>query len=777
MALSPSRISDRALTRLDAGIALALAMAAAVVRCLNWSRIFVDGEVRFPGLDAYYHMRRIMSTIEHWPQVPHFDYYINFPDWTKVVFWGPALDWLLATMALILGLGSPSEADVERWCALAVPALGALSVVCGYLLARELVGRGAAVIAAAIIVILPLHAHWGLLGRVDHHVTEPLFASLLWLFYLRARRTGQRRDAYLAGLAQALAVLVWPGAILFSGLLLATLLAECALAAHARRPEHVALTAGVRTLLSGAVLTALLTPFSPWGRAGDIEYVSVSWFQPIALSGFAATLWLARWLGERVRGGLPLLRAGALPLAGLALLGVAALMVPALRKNILAGFGYLLTVDRVTRTISESLSPLVGIDFPHFSWLFTYWSLLLPFAMLWIGLSRATWREDERGFQRRFILVLVLLGSGLALLQFRHFAAFSLLMPIAVAAALEDWGRIVARPRARGAVAVTIFLAFSAQHLWIYTAARARLLRDPEVTPYLEPLTWMRHNTPPTSEGIQPDDAPAYGVMGHFGIGMFLNYVARRPSVGFPAVQWPLYEEAIRETFRFAFAETEEEAYGILSRRRVRYVITIPFYTYAKKGAAILGIDPERWLVDSRRFEGEFNPSRFEFQLPYFRLVRSRLLLFDGSEYTLRGESIPALQHFRLVFQSTLLHNPMLFGEWRSELPRDLRFCKIYEVVPGARITGHAAPLADIRLDIDLRVDGAPRFSYRSSARADRSGRYSFTVPYSTEPSEGVTAVGPYRIQTGQEETRLVHVSEEAVMTGLEVSADAPGAP
>lgn len=775
MTLSPSRSDVRTLTRLDGGIALALAIPAVVVRCLNWSRNFVGGEVRFEGLDAYYHMRRILLTIEHWPRLPDFDYYINFPYGAEVVFWGPAFDWLLATMALILGLGSPSEVAVERWCALAVPAIGGLGVVCVYLLARELTGRRAAVLAAAIVVILPLHTHWGLLGRVDHHVTEPLFASLLWLFFLRARRTGSRRDAYLAGLAQALAVLVWPGAILFSGLLLAALLVECALAAHAGWGKPTALVAGGRTLLSGAVSTALLTPLSPWGRAGDIEYVAVSWFQPIALSGFAATLWLARWLVERVRGGLSLLRAAAILLAGLALLGVAALSVPALRSSILAGFGYLLTIDHVTRTISESRSPLAGTGFLQFFWLFTYWSLLLPFAMLWIGFSRATWWEDERGFQRRFILVLVLLGSGLALLQFRHFATFSVLMPIAVAAALEDWGRIVARPRARCAVAFAVFLAISAHHLWFYTAARARLLHDPEVTVFLEPLTWLRHNTPPTSEGIRLDDAPAYGVMSHFGLGTFMNYVARRPSVGFPAVQWPLYEEAIRETFRFAFAETEEEAYGILSRRRVRYVVTTPFFPFAETGAAILGIDPERWLVDSRRFENELKPSRFEFHLPYFKLVRSRLFLFDGSEFTLKGETISALQHFRLVFQSTLQHDPMLFGEWRFELPHDFRSCMIYEVVPGARITGHATPLADIQLDLGMRVDRMRSFSYRSTARADHAGRYSFTVPYSTEPREGVTAEGPYRIQTGSGETTLVHVSEDAVTRGLEVPADTPG--
>jgi hypothetical protein len=90
-------------------------------------------------------------------------------------------------------------------------------------------------------------------------------------------------------------------------------------------------------------------------------------------------------------------------------------------------------------------------------------------------------------------------------------------------------------------------------------------------------------------------------------------------------------------------------------------------------------------------------------------------------------------------------------------------------------VSVEAPPLADIQLDLGLRVDRMRSFSYRSTARADHDGRYGFTVPYSTELREGVAAEGPYRIQTGLGEATLVHVSENAVMRGLEVSAGTPG--
>jgi len=296
------------------------------------------------------------------------------------------------------------------------------------------------------------------------------------------------------------------------------------------------------------------------------------------------------------------------------------------------------------------------------------------------------------------------------------------------------------------------------------------------VTPLLEALTWMRYNTPPTSEGIRRGDVPAYGVMGYFGMGMYLNYVARRPNVGTPLAQLPWHDEAIRETFRFEFAESEEEAVRLLERRRVRYVVTIPFYLFLKNGATILGIDPERWLRDTRTFEEEQIPARYDFRAPYFKLVDSRLLLFDGSEATVLGRTIPALGRLRLVHECPQPLNWSNFGDWSAELPADLRYCKIYELVRGARITGYTLPYAPVSLSLDVRADLNRRFTYRSSTRADAAGRYSLTVPYATQGAQDIHAENPYRIETLGARPALVQVPEAAVIEGRVVSVGSGGA-
>ncbi len=318
-----------------------------------------------------------------------------------------------------------------------------------------------------------------------------------------------------------------------------------------------------------------------------------------------------------------------------------------------------------------------------------------------------------------------------------------------------------------------LFILVSAQPLWFYTAGRSNVVHDPPVTPLLEPLTWMRYNTPPTSEGIRPGDVPAYGVMGYFGMGMYLNYVARRPNVGTPLAQLPWHEEAIRETFRFEFAEDEQDAMDILERHRIRYVVTIPFYLFLKNGATILGLAPDRWLHDTRTYEEEKISSRFNFRAPYFDLVDSRLLLLDGSEHTIRGKPIPALGRFRLVHECPQALNRSNFGDWSFDLPGDLRYCKIYEVVRGARIAGHAMPLSHVRIALDVRTGGTRRFTWRSSVRADEAGRYVFTVPYSTDWSDGVHAEGPYRIDLGDGRRVDLRIPEAAVIEGRTVAAPA----
>ena len=51
------------LDRRDLAMLAGLAAAAFVIRCYNWSRVFVGGEVRFEEFDPFGHMRRVVLTI------------------------------------------------------------------------------------------------------------------------------------------------------------------------------------------------------------------------------------------------------------------------------------------------------------------------------------------------------------------------------------------------------------------------------------------------------------------------------------------------------------------------------------------------------------------------------------------------------------------------------------------------------------------------------------------------------------------------------------------
>ena len=53
---------------------------ALVIRLLSWHSVFQQGGVYPHGNDAYYHLRRIRYSVEHFPDFLRFDPLMNFPD-------------------------------------------------------------------------------------------------------------------------------------------------------------------------------------------------------------------------------------------------------------------------------------------------------------------------------------------------------------------------------------------------------------------------------------------------------------------------------------------------------------------------------------------------------------------------------------------------------------------------------------------------------------------------------------------------------------------------
>jgi dolichyl-diphosphooligosaccharide--protein glycosyltransferase len=197
--------------------------------------VFVGDWVKFTGNDAYYQMYLVDNIIHNFPHLTTFSPYLLFPG-GMVVGGIHFLNWLLAGITWLIGLGSPTEHTVDLVGVYFPAVLGALTVIPVYFIGKELFGRWAGVLAAAIIAIIPGEfLGRSILGFTDQHVAETLLTTVTMLFLILAiRRASQvglsyshlrRREwkilarpaiySLLAGFFLGLYIFTWQGALLF----------------------------------------------------------------------------------------------------------------------------------------------------------------------------------------------------------------------------------------------------------------------------------------------------------------------------------------------------------------------------------------------------------------------------------------------------------------------------------------------------------------------------------------------------------------------------------
>ncbi len=114
-------------------------------------------------------------------------------------------------------------------------------------------------------------------------------------------------------------------------------------------------------------------------------------------------------------------------------------------------------------------------------------------------------------------------------------------------------------------------------------------------------------------------------------------------------------------------------------------------------------------------------------------------------------EQVPALQHYRLIHET-----PQNVYGTTSESGPDLKYVKVFEYVPGARIKGEGI------IEVPVVTNTGRTFTYRQE-----SVNGMFIVPYSTDGSGEVKTTGPYTIAgTG----RTFNVTEEDIQQGRTIN-------
>ncbi|NYT02159.1 MAG: hypothetical protein GKC10_05320, partial [Methanosarcinales archaeon] len=121
---------------------------------------------------------------------------------------------------------------------------------------------------------------------------------------------------------------------------------------------------------------------------------------------------------------------------------------------------------------------------------------------------------------------------------------------------------------------------------------------------------------------------------------------------------------------------------------------------------------------------------------------------------------LEALKHYRLIHESAV-----------AGTKEGHKYVKTFEHVPGATITGSAAPGTRAIIAVPVTTNQNRTFVYSQSNITDSSGRFALTVPYSTEgPMVGGTnfstlPMGPYTLQVGTS-TYEVRIPESLIISG-----------
>jgi hypothetical protein len=318
--------------RRNAWILLGLATVVAFgARAWPGAETLAGDAVRPFADDPPYHLMRVQSLLagDVDPSAP--DPRVAWPEGATACWpWG--FDRLLAGVARVAGARGPDA--VARGLAWVPPALGAVLVPLTYLLAVAWTGRRRALWAAATVALLPAHVGYALLGRVDHHVVEPLFLVLSlagpgWVLAGRIRGgRGAAVASALSGLALGASFAFYPAALPWAGLALVVAGVPLALRAPASG-----------TAFAGAAFAGTLAALaqSPWPDAW--VFYSPSRVH-LALIG-AASSGLAVASAARAAGMSPLRGALAGGAAGLAALAAVAALAPGFRAAVWGGTDYL----------------------------------------------------------------------------------------------------------------------------------------------------------------------------------------------------------------------------------------------------------------------------------------------------------------------------------------------------------------------------------------------------------------------------------------------------
>ncbi|MDD1753467.1 MAG: oligosaccharyl transferase, archaeosortase A system-associated [Methanotrichaceae archaeon] len=709
---------------------------AILVRVFAGRNSLTENGVLFYGYDEYYHMRRILYTIDHFPSVLWFDSYLNYPRGLKLT-WPPLFDQLAA--AVSLAMGQHSKPAVEVLIAFLPIFLGSIAIVLIYYLTKELFDRKTALLTAFMVTIAPYFVKKTMIGAIDHHSLEVLLA-LGVLFFLVLALT--RKDklyvfSIASGIMMAGLIYTWLGSPIYLGIVL--IYAFCQMTLDLKQGS--ASNETIMVLLTAFCVSLILSlPFrnAAWMQFSFISIIiiiivlillfamsklmakkKVHWVFFPAVSLFICIIFfvLSMTFGDRT-------------------LNFQAIRLIQIREYLLGGG----MIGKIAEAQPLLYTPELLFSKAIFSNL--GWSLIFSLAGVLALIYCLTKAEDRI---KRGLIMLLVWSISLLILTFGQvrFLYFSnVIMCILISNLFFQILDSIERRRSgksqSGKWLISSFLLL----ILILPMAAEVLALSNEVPPiagdWYETLNWMEANTNNTSWFDDPSEVPEYSVMSWWDYGNWIVYQGRRPVVA------NNFQTGISDSGKFFLSDDEENSTAIMNARGSRYILTDYDMLYGKLPAIAFWIneDPSSYM----RVEDFGSYIIAEPSPRLLNTTLAKLHFGDGS----------GMGHFRLIFESS---NMLGYNHQYAKV-------KLFEYVPGAVIRIDMKPNQQAGVLLNMTTNQGRNFQYFNMVESNDS-KFEIRVPYSTEDRYETHALNPYLIFLGNSDgirIQNLEVSEEDVL-------------
>jgi oligosaccharyl transferase (archaeosortase A-associated) len=716
---------------------LAVFLLALILRLYAGRNALQGGNVLLVGYDEFYHMRRILYTIGHFPNTIWFDSYLDYPHGLDIT-WPPLFDQLLAAVSLVLG--QHSQHGIEMVAATMPVILGSIAIVAVYYMVREIFNRKVALMSAFMTTLAPYFLQKSMLAETDHHVLEVLLLIIAIMFLVMALSRMERRYVYAAaaGVFMAGLAYTWLGSSAYFGMILVYAIVQMTLDLKNGISSKETVTT---LLLAFAVSLVLTSPFwnTPWLSPSFFGTAAIM----IALLGLFSMSKLIAKKG---------LHWAALPIV-VVVLACAFALLPQLMSGvwifskldmiIRSGGDYLFSGGMVGK-ISEA-EPLFArpeilfsnLIFSNLGWnlLFSVMGVAVLISYMW-----HSWQSIEKKEGMLLFLVFAILTLILTIGQIRFLYLSSITMGILISILFFRTVEYISQRM----VNLSANLRLSILLLLFIILVLPTILEAVSITEavpqiagdWYESLNWLEQNSNSTSWYDNPDKTPEYGVMSWWDYGNWIIYQARRPVVA------NNFQTGIADASKFYLSESEDIAMAVLDVRKTKYVITDYDMLYGKLSAIAIWANK-----DPSQYQSIQDMGPYMAVVPTKKLYQTTLALLhfiDGS----------SLGHLRLIHES---HSIVGQNPPTSSL-------KIFEYVPGAVIRVSPAPKQKLVALVNMTSNQGRKFMYVNEGISE------VKVPYSTEKRYDTHAITPYLLVSVNSptdmKTKNINVTEDDVLHG-----------